>query len=234
MPLQKVDLDLILTVGYDREEIIETIGKYQQENINRTFSISRAKCEAESRYLRIKGKEIEIYQKILGYLLFENPIKAKQIEKLPKRKYLQSDLWKYGISGDLPILLVTIKDVNDIHVVKEILKAYEFFRIRNIITEVIILNEEKYSYDNYIKEEIERVIADTGIAYMKNSQGGIFSLNEGGIDSKDVDTIKFLAQINIDSHEGTLENAIQDMEEEYLVNIKNIGENLVTENIEIF
>ena len=133
--LQKIDLDLILTVGYDKQEVLETIEKYQQENINRTFNISRAKCEAESRYLRIKGKEIEVYQKVLGYLLFENPIKAEQIKKLPIRNYLQSDLWKYGISGDFPILLVTIKDVNDIYVVKEILKAYEFFRVRNIITD---------------------------------------------------------------------------------------------------
>ena len=231
--MQKLELDLILTVGYDKQEVLETIEKYQQENINRTFNISRAKCEAESRYLRIKGKEMEVYQKVLGYLLFDNPIKAEQTKKLPIRNYLQSDLWKYGISGDFPIILVTIKDVNDIYVVKQILKAYEFFRVRNIITEVIILNEENYSYDNYIKEEIERAIADSGIAYMKNSPGGIFALNEGELDSKDVDTIKFLAKLTIDSHEGTLENAIDDMEEEYLENLKNIGDNLVAENIEI-
>ena len=94
-PMQKLDLDLILTVGYDKQEVLETIEKYQQENINRTFNISRAKCEAESRYLRIKGKEMEVYQKVLGYLLFDNPIKAEQTKKLPIRNYLQSDLWKY-------------------------------------------------------------------------------------------------------------------------------------------
>ena len=97
-------------------------------------------------------------QKILGYLLFDNPLKARKIKNLPLRNYLQSDLWKYGISGDFPIILVTITDVNDIYVVRQILKAYEFFLVKNFQTEIVILNEENYSYDNYVKEEIERVI----------------------------------------------------------------------------
>ena len=226
-PGQKAYVDLTLSVGYDRQEVLDTLEKYQYENINRTFNISRAKCEAESRYLRIKGKEIEVYQKILGYLLFDNPLKAEQVKNLPRRNYLQSDLWKYGISGDLPIILVTIKDVNDIHVVKQILKAYEFFRVKNIQTEIVILNEENYSYDNYIKEEIERTIADIGMAYMKNAKGGIFVLNERELEENDIETIKFVSKLNIDSHEGKLENAIKDMEEDYLENVKNIGENLV-------
>ena len=232
VPGQKANIDLILTIGYDRKEVLETIEKYQYENINRTFNISKAKCEAESRYLRIKGKEIEVYQKILGYLLFDNPLKARKIKNLPLRNYLQSDLWKYGISGDFPIILVTITDVNDIYVVRQILKAYEFFRVKNIQTEIVILNEENYSYDNYVKEEIERAIADRGILYMKNVKGGIFVLNEGEIDAKDIETIKFVAKLNIDSHEGKLENSINDMEEEYLEELKNIGENLVKRTVE--
>ena len=60
---------------------------------------------------------------------------------------MQSELWKYGISGDLPIILVKVKDVNDIDIIKEILKAYEFFRIKNISIELVILDEEKHSYE---------------------------------------------------------------------------------------
>lgn len=49
---------------------------------------------------------------------------------MPKRNYVQSDLWKYGISGDLPLILVKIKDVNDAYVLKEVLKMYEFIRTK--------------------------------------------------------------------------------------------------------
>ena len=232
-PDQEAYVDLVLSVGDNKEEVVKELENYQAENIERTFHISRARCEAESRYLRIKGKEIEVYQKILSYILFENPLRAKQVSKLPQENYLQSDLWKYGISGDLPIILVSISDANDIYVVKQILKAYEFFRTKNINTEIVILNGEKYSYDSYTKEEIEKAIANSGIAYMKNIKGGIFVINEDELNQKDINTIKFLASLKLDARQGKLENAIKDMEEEYLESIKNIGEKVENKFINI-
>ena len=46
------------------------------ENVSREFEIVKAKTEAEARYLEIKGKDIDIYQTILSYILFDNPVKA--------------------------------------------------------------------------------------------------------------------------------------------------------------
>lgn len=80
---------------------------------------------------------------MLSYLIFQNPMRKEILQKLPKRVYSQSELWKFGISGDLPILFVKIKDVNDIHVVRDALRAIEFFRSKNINVDLVILNEEK-------------------------------------------------------------------------------------------
>ena len=59
--------------------------------------------------------------------------------------YEQSELWKYGISGDLPIILVKVKDLNDSDVIKQILKAFEFFRIKKVEVELVLIDEEKHS-----------------------------------------------------------------------------------------
>ena len=64
-----------------------------------------------------------------------------------------AELWKYGISGDLPILLVKVKDSSDIYVVKDALKAYEYFRVKNINIDLVILDEEKKTYENYVYEK---------------------------------------------------------------------------------
>lgn len=123
--------------------------------------------EAESRYLRVKGKEIEIYQKMLAYIIFDNPAKSTFMKQNTKQEYRQSELWKYGISGDLPIILLKVKDVNESYVIKEVLKAYEYFRTKNIETELVILDEEKHSYENYVREEIEGAILNNHMAYLK-------------------------------------------------------------------
>ena len=88
-------------------------------------------------------------------MIFENPIKQSMIEKYSKKEYRQNELWKYGISGDYPIILVKIKNVNESYVINEILKAYESLKVKNIKTEIVILDEEKHSYENYVREEIE-------------------------------------------------------------------------------
>ena len=114
-PNTKATLDLIISVNENKEKALENIKKYKSiENVKKEFELSKARVEAQSRYLRMKGSEIELYQKLLSYIIFDNPIKSKQMENINKgTNFKQSELWKYGISGDLPIILVKIKNVND-------------------------------------------------------------------------------------------------------------------------
>ena len=241
-PNQKEKINLIIAVGENKEEIKKEIQKYKiEENIKKAVELSKAKNEAQNRYLRIKGTQIRDYQKMMSYIVFYNPTKKLNLEKLPKDKYKQSELWKYGISGDLPIILVKIKDSNDAHVVKEVLKAYEFFRTKNLETELIILDEEKHSYENYVREDVENIIQNSQIAYLKNIRAGIFELSKNEISKDDLNLLNFVATIIIDANKGGIKNALKELEEEYLEKYKDVGkeqqirliENENNENIDI-
>lgn len=222
-PNEEVAVNLSICVGEMLEKVKENNKKYMSfENVKAEFELSKARVEAESRYLRIKGKEIEVYQKMLSYIIFDNSVKSLNIKG--QNEYQQSDLWKYGISGDLPIILMKVRNVNETHVIKEVLKAYEFFRTKNIETELVILDEEKHSYENYVKEEIEGTILNNHLAFLKNIKGGIFSLSKGEIEPRDVKLLEFVSTISIDSSKGGLENAINELEEEYLEKYTQIGE----------
>ena len=224
-PQEEATVNLILSVGEEILKVKENIEKYQAiENVEKEFELSKARVEAESRYLGIRGKEIELYQKMLSYMIFENQTRSIRIKNLNQNSFNQRDLWKYGISGDLPILLVKIRDVNDSYVVKEVLKAYEFFRTKNIQIELVILDEEKHSYENYVKEEIEGTILNEQIAYLKNIKGGIFTLSKGEIEEKDKKLLDFIATIVIDSNKGGLKNNIKELEEEYIENYEQTVE----------
>ncbi len=224
-PKETIELNLVLSVGESKQPLLENIKKYKiKETVEKAFKISKAKIEAQSRYLRIKAPEMEQYQKMLSYILFKNPCKQKNVKDLPKQKYQQSELWKYGISGDLPIILVKVKNANEVDCVKEILKAYEFFRVKRIETELVIIDEEKHSYENYVREEIENLIFNSNMAYLKNVRGGIFELNKNEIDKKDIELLTFVATIIIDSNKGSIKNAMNEIEEEYLEKTKIISD----------
>ncbi len=222
---KKVKINLIISVGENEEIVKENLIKYQsQENIKLAFDLSKVRVEEESRYLGIKGRDIELYQKLMTYIVFDNPIRSINIKKLPKDRYQKQEIWKYGISGDLPILLVKIKDVNDSYVIKEALKAYEYLKIKNIETELVIIDEEKHSYENYVKEEIETEILNNHMGFMKNIKGGIFHISKEEVSREDVSLIEFLATVVIDSSVGGIENNLRENEERYLEQYKLISD----------
>ena len=222
LPSQRISLNLIIAVSEEKENAIKLI----QENMNnekiiRSMNLAKAKVEAESMYLGLKIKDIEKYQNMLNYLIYQNPLKLLMYKgKIPEEATV-SELWKYGISGDLPILLIKIKDVSDIDVVKDALKAYEYYRVKNIKIDLVILNDEKKTYDNYVYEEIQNAILDRNLSYMQNVNGGIFVLNNIEKQSKRI--IEYRANLLINAHLGNIERQIKDYEEEYIEKIKDVG-----------
>ena len=230
---KKVSVNLIISVNESQNQAIENLNKYKNiENIKRAYDISKANIEAESRYLDVKSSEIELYQKVLGYIIFDNPIRYRQIKKLNILSFSQCDLWKYGISGDLKIILVKIRDINDIDVICQVLKMYEFFRSKNIEIDLVFLDEENHSYENYVLEEINSEIEDKHLSYMINQRAGIFILSKNEITKKDLDLLNYVACFIIDTHKGDLSHLIHDLEEEYIGSIQNIPEEYFDEDIE--
>lgn len=230
---EKKIVSLIMSVNQNKDIAVQNLKKYKNlENIKRAFEISKAKAEAESRYLDIKATEMNLYQKVLGYILFDNPLRSRQIKKINISNSSQSDLWKYGISGDLIIILVKIRDSNDIYVIKQVLKMYEFFRSKNIKIDLLFLDEEKHSYENYVREEIESQILDRHLSFLKNLKGGIYVLSKNEMPKKDIDLINFLSTFTIDTHLGDLRHLIYDLEEEYFSSVQNVPEEYFDEDIE--
>lgn len=218
-PEEKVSFTLLLAVGNNKEEVLKNLSLMQnKETINYTLELSKAKVEAENRYLGVRGKQIDLYQKILGYLLMENPLKGQMISSF--KPLPVSELWKYGISGDLPIFLVLMKEANDIEVVEEALKAYEYFRVKNMEVDFVIVSEEKYSYESLAKEAIMNCILNQNLGYLQNIKGGIFVLEN--LEDGEIFLLKGRSNFIVEAHEGSLARSLKDLEEEYLENYREM------------
>ena len=223
-PQEEATFSLLLSVSEEKEEAIQNIKEYQkEEKIKQAFELSIAKADTEARYLRLNAKQIETYQKMLGYLIFSNPFRTKQMQNLEEKKYLQSELWKYGISGDLPILLVKVEQSNEAEILEEILKAYEFFRLKNMAIDLVIINEEPNSYEKYTKDAIYNSILNTNLTYFQNAaNGGIFVLEK----NEEISNLEFYAKLIINTKKGPIDRQLKDLEEEYLEKEKQIGEKI--------
>jgi len=209
-PKENIKLDLIICVSEDKDYVLNTVKKYMNlENNKRAFELSRARIEAENRYLELTGKDISNYQRLLTYILENNLNSNINIEE---KNYPITELWKFGISGDLPIIFVKIKNINDIDVISELVKAYEYFKTKNLEIDLVILNEEKENYDSYVKDAILESILNRNISYMLNTKGGIYVLNN--IKEEDKELISIYSKLVIDAKNGNLNIQLNDLDEE--------------------
>lgn len=220
---EKVAFNLIMCVSESKEKVIELINKFtNSETIKRNIELAKVKVEAESRYLNIKGKEIDLCQKILGYLIFPNPLKRIINKNKKVISAYVSELWKYGISGDLPILLVKVKDISDIEILKQVINVYEYLRVKNINIDLVIVDEEQHSYENYTREGIINIILNKNMGYLQNIRSGIFVLNN--LSKEEIQVLEFRANLVLDVSLGKIERQLTDLEEEYIETIKPIGD----------
>ena len=220
---EKVAFNLIMCVSESKEKVIELINKFtNSETIKRNIELAKVKVEAESRYLNIKGKEIDLCQKILGYLIFPNPLKRIINKNKKVISAYVSELWEYGISGDLPILLVKVKDISDIEILKQVINVYEYLRVKNINIDLVIVDEEQHSYENYTREGIINIILNKNMGYLQNIRSGIFVLNN--LSKEEIQVLEFRANLVLDVSLGKIERQLTDLEEEYIETIKQIGD----------
>lgn len=215
---ESVTLSFIIAVSEERNEVTQMVKDYSnEEKINKCFELSRARVEAEARYLGINHKDIETYQKMLGYIE-QKPFKQNYLNTSDNNNYPQSKLWKYGISGDLPIVLIKITNVTDIDVLNEVLNAYEFYRAKNIMIDLVIFDAEENTYEKYVKEEIMSSILNKNLSYMQNINGGIFIIEE----TDAIPLLEFRANLIIDGGKGNIARILKDLEEE-IESAKEIG-----------
>src|SRR3546814_2705779 len=70
----------------------------------------------------------------------------------------QTGLWPQSISGDLPIILLRIANVEDIRIVHQLLQAMEYWRTRRLEVDLVILNERVTSYVQDLQSALETTL----------------------------------------------------------------------------
>src|SRR6202050_5134732 len=88
-------------------------------------------------------------------------------------------LWPQGISGDLPIVLVRIDDAADLAIVRQLLRAHEYWRLKRLAVDLVILNERQASYVQDLHNALEALVR-TGqtqpLIGVEGARGSVFVL----------------------------------------------------------
>lgn len=112
-----------------------------------------------------------------------------------------------GISGDNPIILIKIKNVNDVYIIRQFISAMEYFNLKKIKVDLVIIDEER-GKEKYINEKIMEYIYSKGISYLINANAGIHIIKYTKIEQGDMNLLYSCSDIILEARNGFLEEQL--------------------------
>jgi cyclic beta-1,2-glucan synthetase len=154
----EVSVCLINGFGRSKEQLLDIVNTYDNKlSIKKAFEVANLMNVMNTRSMNITGSEMRVYNTMLNYLYQTTKIavSGERKELLKKNALGQNGLWKFGISGDYPIVLANINDIGDISFIMDLLKCFEYYKNNSIFVDFVIINSENEQYAKVIKKEID-------------------------------------------------------------------------------
>ena len=195
-------------VASSREALLDAIDKHQDTNaFERAATLAWTQAQVQLRYLDIASAEATLYQRLAGHVLYANPALRSSSDTIRRGLAGQPVLWAQGISGDRPIVLVRIDEVEDAAVVRELLRAREYWRLKGLVVDLVILNERGASYVQDLQialETLVRTSRSTTHLGTEHDPGGIFVLRSDLISVETRALLLAVARVVLLSRRGDL------------------------------
>ena len=143
-------------VASSRADVLDLVDKHRDPNaFDRAATLAWTQAQVQSSYLGIGPEEASLFQRLAGRLIYADSSLRPSSETIRRGGGAPDVLWAHGISGDLPIVVVRIQDVEEIAIVRQLLAAHEFWRMKQLAADLVILNERGASYMQDLQEALE-------------------------------------------------------------------------------
>ena len=198
-------LDFVIGVAENRETANALVEKYQHFRMaDRAFDLAWTHTQVILRQLNATEAEAQLYARLAGAIIYADPARRATSGILLENRRGQSALWAYGISGDTPLVLLRITDLENIELVRQLIQAHSYWRAKGLTVELVILNEDVSVYRQNLQDQITSLIAAGSEAQMLDKPGGIFVRRLEQIPNDDRVLLQSAARIVLDDERGSL------------------------------
>jgi len=195
-----------------RDEALEIAEKYRQTaTFERESSLAWTQAQVQLHHLRITQDEAHLFQRLANRLVYADPTLRAAPQVLAKNDRGSSGLWAYGISGDLPIAMVRIEREEERNVARQMLRAHEYWRMKGVMADLVILNAKGTSYAQDLQKSLEELVKASKSAAgreKKDEKGDVFVLRADLIPPRDRVLIRAAARVMILAQRGTLSEQV--------------------------
>ncbi|MHB8831768.1 MAG: GH36-type glycosyl hydrolase domain-containing protein [Desulfobacteria bacterium] len=204
-PDQAATVNIVSGVGETRDVCMGLIEKHQDRRLSdRVFDLAWTHCQVLLQQLNATEADAQLYGHLASSVIYANPMLRGDASLLGKNRRGQSGLWGYSISGDFPIVLLQIGDPSNIELVRQLVQAHAYWRLKGLAVDLVIWNEDHAGYRQLLQEQIQGLIAAGMEARFTDRPGGIFLRLGEQISSEDRILFQTVARAILTDSGGTL------------------------------
>ncbi|HEX2649366.1 MAG TPA: glucoamylase family protein [Burkholderiales bacterium] len=209
-PLQTATLDLVIGIGESRAACLQLAEKYQDRRLaDRAFEMAWTHSQVALRQINVTEADAQLYNRLASSIIYANASLRAESAVIAKNRRGQSGLWGYAISGDLPIVLAQLQDPANIELVRQLVQAHAYWRLKGLAVDLVIWNEERGGYRQLLHDQIMGLIAAGQEANVIDRPGGIFVRSADQIPGEDRMLLQSVARAVFTDSQGSLAEQVR-------------------------
>jgi cyclic beta-1,2-glucan synthetase len=172
-PDTSISIAFTTGVADSREEALALADHYHDFNgVSRAFELAWAHSQVQLRHWHVSAEEAHLYQRLAGHVIYASP--ALRTAPDTSTGQQQSALWRLGISGDNPIVLVRIDQPEQMSLVRELVAAHAEWRRKSLDVDLVILNEHESGYFEDLQQQLLNMVRASDERTLIDKPGGVF------------------------------------------------------------
>lgn len=204
-PDESVQLHIVTGAADTYEGAIAIAEKYHDRHLpDRVFELAWTHSQVVLRQLDAAEADTQLYGRLASSILYANPSLRASGSVIARNRRGQSGLWGYGISGDLPIVLLRVGDQSQMNLVRQLVQAHAYWRVHGLAVDLVIWNEDQSGYRQALQDQIIGVITSRSEANLLDKPGGIFVRRLEQISEEDKVLMQTVSRVIISDTAGTL------------------------------
>jgi cyclic beta-1,2-glucan synthetase len=182
----------------------------------RAITLAWTQAQVQLYHLGIDSDEANLFQRLAGHVIYSNRALRPSSAELERSEGGAAALWAHGISGDLPIVLVRISDLEGLDGVRQLLRAHEYWRMKQLAVDLVILNENPSSYVQDLHSSLEAMVRASQSrrpSGKESGRGAVFILRDEQVSPQTRSVLQSAARAVIWNRRGSLFQQVKRMEE---------------------
>ena len=195
-------------VASSRPALLDLIDRHRHATaFDRAVTLAWTQAQVQLRHLGIGFDDAELFQRLANRIIYPDLTLRPTPEQIARNSGAASQLWQLGISGDLPILLLQVDHATDVPLVRQVLLAFDYWKMKQLQVDLVIINQQRSSYVQPLQDTLLALVGNDHARQKTAGQAGsgaVFLLQTDSVTPENHQLLQASARVMLLGYRGSL------------------------------